>query len=479
MVRSLNKYKGLLILLSFLSFSSCIFRPEYHRPYVDVPESWRLKTDEGTEIANLRWWEQFNDPVLNELIITALQNNNDLKIAVARVYEFYYRLGVTSSALWPEIDGQATASRNLLSLTTIPSVLPRQRLFTQYTALLSLTYEVDVWGRIHSATDAALAELLAEIEARRAVVLTLVTSVAITYIQLRQYDKQLEIANETYKSRIESARLAKIRFDEGLTSELEVEQAASEVQSALVEVKQLEILIPQTENQLSVLLGINPQEINRGTTIDKMNMPPQVPTGLPSDLLENRPDILKAEQILSATVSRVGEARAAMFPQISLTGAYGNESSELHQLLTAPSRVWDYGISLLTPVFDAGRLAYTLDIAIAQKQEALFEYFQVILTAFAEVDTALNAHQKTKELVEVLVVQVKVLTKYLELATLRYNNGQTDYLNVLDAERTLFAAQLDLAAAQGEAFTTLIQLYAALGGGWVIDADMGLPTCKE
>jgi multidrug efflux system outer membrane protein len=354
-------------------------------------------------------------------------------------------------------------------------VLKNQRLFNQYTAILSLSYEIDVWGRIHSATDASLAELLAEVQARRAVVLTLIASVATGYIQLRQFDKQLEIANETYKSRVDSLKLAEVRFKEGLTSDLEVQQAASEVQSALVEVKQLEISIPKTENQLCVLLGITPQKINRGISIDKLSMPAYVPPGLPSDLLENRPDILEAEQILSATVSRVGEARAAMFPQISLTGAYGNQSSELHQLLTAPSRVWDYGISILTPVFDAGRLAYTVDVAIAQRQEALYKYFQVILNAFAEVNTALIAHQKTKELVQVLTKQVQVLSEYLHLAVLRYDNGQTDYLNVLDAERTLFASQLDLAAAQSEAFTTLIQLYAALGGGWVIDADYGLP----
>lgn len=467
--------RKILTLLILLSFSSCIFRPQFHRPCVEVPENWRVETDEGCDIANLRWWQQFNDPVLDELIVIALQNNNDLKVAIARVYEFYFRLGITSAALWPEIDGNASATRNEASLTVIPSVLKSQRLFNQYTALLSLSYEIDVWGRIHSATDAALAELLAEVQARRAVVLTLVASVATGYIQLRQFDKQLEIANETYKSRVESLKLAEVRFKEGLTSDLEVQQAASEVQSALVEVKQLEISIPQTENRLCVLLGITPQKINRGISIDKLSMPSYVPAGLPSDLLENRPDILKAEQILSATVSRVGEARAAMFPQISLTGAYGNQSSELHQLLTAPSRAWDYGISLFTPVFDAGRLAYTVDVAIAQRQEALYEYFQVILNAFAEVNTALIAHQKTKELVQVLTKQVQVLTEYLHLAVLRYNNGQTDYLNVLDAERTLFSSQLDLAAAQSEAFTTLIQLYAALGGGWVIDADYGLP----
>lgn len=446
---------------------------------METPEAWRFPADEDNVIANLRWWEQFQDPVLNQLIVTALENNNDLKVAVHRVYEFYSTLGIVSAALWPAITGNAAANRNEVSLTLVPTtVAPNQRVFNQYITLLNLSYEVDIWGRIHSATDAALADLLSQIEARRGVVLTLVSSVAIAYIQLRQFDKQLEIAHDTYKSRIDSYNLAKIRYQEGLTSDLEVQQAASEVQSALVEVKQLEISIPRTENQISALLGILPQPIPRGTSITQLNMPFEVPAGLPSDILFNRPDIMQAEQNLSATVSRVGEAIAAMFPQISLTGFYGNESSELHKLLTAPSRAWQYGIALLSPVFDAGKLGYAVNVAVAVQKQALYRYFQVIINAFAEVNTALIAHQKSKELVHVLFQQVDILKEYLHLATLQYNNGQTDYLNVLDAERTLFQSQLDLAQAQGEAFTTLIQLYAALGGGWVIDADNGLP-CQD
>ena len=252
---------------------------------------------------------------------------------------------------------------------------------------------------------------------------------------------------------------------------MEVRQAEAEAQQALIEVKRLEILIPQTENLLSVLIGSNPESIERGRTLQELEMPPEVPSGLPSGLLEQRPDILQAEQQLIAANARVGEARARLFPQITLTGTYGHQSRELDNLFTGSSRVWQYGANLFQQLFDAGRLLYELEAVKAVRLQALYNYFLIVQTAFRQVNDALIGHEKTLELVKVLKDQVFVLQDYLRLAKLQYNEGETDYLNVLDAERKLFTSQLDFVQAQADSFISLIQLYAALGGGWVVEAD--------
>lgn len=459
------------ICIVFLALlSSCMLRPTYHRPCVDTPDSWRVEAD-TCDATNMLWWEQFNDPILNGLIVTALEENLDLKVAVARVYEYYYRLGVAQSQLFPQVYGNGGATRQEASLATFPLIDPRFRYTNQYNLFGTLTYEADIWGRIQSGADVAMAELLSKTQARRAVVLTLVKSVATSYLLLRQYDKQLVISVETVASREESLKLARYRFEEGMTSEIEVKQAEAEVQSAIISVKQLEISIAQTENLISVLIGKNPQPIIRGRTLDQLTMPFDVPAGIPSDILQNRPDVLEAEELLAASTSAIGVAKANFFPQISLTGLFGNESAELHRLLTSPAQTWQYGGTFLQPIFTGGLLVSQLGIAEAQHDEALYTYLSTILKAFQEVDDALIAHKKTLELVQVQKKQVEVLKDYLHLAHLQYDEGETDYLNVLDAERSLFDAQLNYAQAQSESFITLVDLYAALGGGWVVDAD--------
>lgn len=488
-----------LLVLMFL-LPSCSFTPRYERPCMEMPEQWRVPSDETETVINVRWWEKLNDPVLDDLIEEALASNKDLRIATARIAQFIAQLGILSSELYPQIFGQATASRTRASQTLtqdldlsksnksssspdsyagqgaggVGGLLP-SKIFPAYSndyrTVLTASYEVDLWGRIRNATEASFAELIGQIYARRTVILTLISSVASSYILLRQYDMQLQISQQTYHSRKQSYELAKVRFEEGLTSELEVAQALAEMDQAAIQVIQFQTLIPQQENLLSVLIGHPPNAIARGLSINGWQLPPDIPAGLPVDLLEQRPDILQAEEQMIAANFRIGEARALYFPDITLTGFYGYESAELHRLFTDPSRTWQWMANLLQPIFTGWRITSTVDLAKARKQEALYNYLQTILTALQEVNDALIAHKNAKEAVIVENRRVQDYALYLHLATLQYQNGLVDYLNVLDAERRLYASQLDLAQGQANVFITLVNIYKALGGGWVIDAE--------
>lgn len=456
----------------FLALIGCI-RPHYEPQYVDIPEDWRLETDEGSTLCNFRWWEQFDDPVLNEYILVALKNNQDLKVAIARVMEFYAQFGIVSASLLPTIEGNASYQRTQMSnaLATTPPTAGIPRIYNDYLAYFSLSWELDFWGRICSASQAAYFDYLGQIEARRAVVLTLVASVATAYINLRTLDEQLEISRKTLKSRQNSLKLAKSRFELGETSFLEVVQAEAQLEIAAISLLQFERSIPQQENQLSILLGENPHEIERGASIEAFEYPASIPAGLPSDLLTRRPDIVEAEDNLISANARVTEARALFFPQFTLTGVYGSESSKLSRFLTSPAEFWQYGLAAVQTIFDSGRILYGVEKAKAVRDEALFNYRQKILNAFAEVNNALVATRMNIKLVEEHRIQVKVLKEYLHLAVLRYQEGEVDYLNVLDAERTLFDAELSLAQSQADNFNAVVELYSALGGGWVMDAD--------
>jgi multidrug efflux system outer membrane protein len=463
-----------------LIISSCNMAPMDYRPMVEIPHEYRLElknADDSTTCANLRWWQEFNDVVLDQLIVDALANNNDLKIAIARVQEFFGLLGIVSSELFPQIDGTLDKTRQQLSLGAVTPLSPIYRRFNTYVAQFNAFYALDIWGKIKNSSDAAFNDYLAQVEVRRTVVLTLVTAVANSYIDLRKLDKQIEISINTLKTRIEAERIAKARFDGGLTSELEYKQAQSETESAIIAIKGFEILIPQQENLISVLIGKIPGPIPRGQTLNTMTMPPVIPVGIPSELLGRRPDILKAENDLIATNFRIGVARAAFFPDIVLTGYYGNQSIQLQDLLTSKFVSWAHSINLFQPIFTGGRLISQLEVAKAINNQAAYNYRQIILNAFREVNDALIAHKKNLELVVEQTKQVEIFQRYRYLAELQYNNGQSDYLNVLDAERRLFEAELLLADTEGDSYTSLINLYRALGGGWVIDADnlqMGL-----
>jgi outer membrane protein, multidrug efflux system len=452
--------------LSYLIILTGCLRPHYTPQYVRVPEQWRIEADEGSTLCNQRWWEQFQDIVLDGLIETALRNNQDLQIAISRVFEYYARLGVTHAALYPTVNGNASYTRTQSSLVTLGSPPENMRINNNFRAYVSLAWELDFWGRLRSASDAAYADLLRQVEIRRGVVVSVVASVARAYITLRALDLQLEISKKTLQTRLDSLRLAQSRFELGETSEIEVKQAESEVEVAAIRVIAFERAVVQQENLLSILIGDNPRDIERGAPL----------------YFTRRPDIAAAENLLIAANARVSQARALFFPQINLTGLYGSESRELKDFLTGPSEIWQYGLSAVQIIFDAGKTGYLVDEAKALRDEALFQYRQTILTAFREVEDALIATIKNKELVNEHEKQVKVLSDYLHLAQLRYAEGEIDYLNVLDAERSLFNAQLDLVQAQADSFIAIVNLYSALGGGWVDEADaeaLSQVTCNE
>lgn len=489
-----HRFSSLFFFCFIFFLPSCVLYTPYKRSCLEIPDSWRTPGNETSTEVNIKWWEQLEDPVLDQLILEAIENNNDIQIAVARVAQFKARLGIVSSQLYPQITAQGTGSRQRMSQTlpgqldfigsqsssaSTPLPIPflpanfgqTSAFLNNYQGVLNAAYELDLWGKIRSATDASYAELLAQVETRRTVILTIISSVANSYIILRQYDRQLQISLQTLKSRQESYELAFVRFVEGLTSELEVKQAASEVDEAQIQVIQLNELIPQQENLISILIGHPPASIIRGSTIEQWKLPPQIPQGLPSDLLEQRPDIRQAEDLLIAANARIGEARALFFPDLTFTGYYGTQSGQVHELFTNPSKIWLLSGNLLQPIFEGGRLISNLDLTNAVKREAYYNYRQTILTAFQEVDNALVAHEQSKKALIAEYQRVEDLRDYLKLATLQYENGLVDYLNVLDAERRLFSAQLDLAQSQAFVFTTLVNIYQSLGGGWVIDAD--------
>lgn len=460
-----------LFLVLSLFLSSCNLEPIYKRPCMPMPAQWRLATNEESTSVNIEWWQELGDPILDALILQALQNNKELKVAAWRVCEFYAHYKIVNSQLYPQINLEGSAFRERYPDQT--SFLPFgfDPIQSQYRYAFNLDYEIDFWGKIRSLSHAAFAELLGSVENRRNVVLTLVASVARTYIFLRQLDLELEIALNTLADRKEYLRLAKLRYEGGLTSEIEVMQAISVLEETEAVVISLQKRIPMEENLLSILLGTSPTCIIRGKSLYELHVIPYIPTGLPCELLCRRPDILEAESHLIAANANIGAARALFFPALSLTGLFGGESFQLSKLFSKSSRAWAIGGSFVQQIFTGGRLTGQLNLTIAEKQAMLYQYEQTILNAFKEVNDALISHQQAQKLVIIERRRVAAEAQYLHLAWLRYYNGETDYLTVLDAERRFFDSQINLAQAQGSTLLSLVEIYKTLGGGWVLQAD--------
>lgn len=460
--------KTVLAIAVGLALGGCSLAPTYQRPEVPVPARWEVNIQQANDLANTTWWKQFRDPVLDQLIQIALQENKDVQIAVARVEEYMGRYGVTRSAQFPQVGANADAARTRNSESG--GITPGANPVNAFQINLGVSFELDLWGKLRSATEAARAQLLATEETRRTVILTLVSQLANSYVQLLDYDKQLTVTRETLRTRSESVRINRLRFKAGLISELDYQQAIAEYQNAAVQVPLLERQIAQQENAISLLLGRNPGQIARGVPLDRLTLP-QVPGGLPSELLERRPDIRQAEQQLIAANAQIGVAKAAFFPSISLTGLFGYASTDLSDLFKGPSRTWQFAGALAQPIFTGGALTGQLQVAEAIQQQALLNYQQVIQNAFAEVDNSLIAVKKLREQLKDEAAQVKALQRYLDLATLRYQNGYSDYLTVVDAERNLYSAQLQYVRDQGSLFVALVNLYKAMGGGWIEQAE--------
>ncbi len=457
--------KPLIVALLALLAGGCMVGPDYVRPPVDAPAAWRLGEPEVRNLANTPWWEQFGDPVLNDLIAEALRANKDLLIATARIDEFAGKYGFVRSGLFPQVGAGYEPSRQ----RNIPAGATQPATYNSYSAVLSANWEIDLWGRIRRQTEAANAQLLASEEGRNAVILSLLGSVAGAYINLRDLDRQLEIARATAKSRGESYDLFKLRFEGGLISLLELSQNKSQYEEALATIPPLEKAIAQQENGLSVLLGRNPGPIARGKDIDQLLLP-AIPAGLPSDLLERRPDLRRAEQDLIAANALIGAAKAMYFPTISLTGLFGYASPSLSSLFDGPSKVWQYAAPITMPIFTAGAIAGQVQAAEAVQQQALFRYQKAIQEAFREVDDSLVSQDRTRAQLLAQGRQVEALQQYASTARLRYDNGYTSFIEVLDAERSLFNAQLQFVQTQQVQLQAMVNLYLAMGGGWVVEA---------
>ena len=453
-----------------LVLSGCMVGPDYRRPEIDVPAAWRLGSTEASEISNIAWWDQFQDPVLSNLVRTALANNKDLEIATANVDQAAAQYGIVRSAQLPQIGGNAAAERQRLSGTTALGSGSGRGQFNDFGVNLSASFELDIWGRLRRASESARASLLASEQGKGTVVLTVVTTVASSYIQLRALDRQLEIAQHTSQSLGEAARLQRVRFEEGAVPESDYQQAESQYREAVARVPELERQIAQQENFISVLLGQNPGPIPRGRDIDSLLFP-AVPGGLPASLLERRPDIRQAEESLIAANADIGVAKAAYFPDISLTGLLGLESAELSNLFKGPSKVWSFGAGLTQPIFNGGRLRSRVAQAEALQRQALYIYEKSIISAFQDVENALVDRTKFGQVREEQAKNVDALQRFRDLAALRYSEGATIYLEVATAEQSLFNAQLAYVTTQSQLFQSYANLYKAMGGGWVEDAE--------
>lgn len=449
----------------------CTVGPDYRRPVVETPQAWRFEEKEARELVNPPWWEQFNDPVLNELIGSALRENKDLQIATARVEEFRGRYAVARSPLFPQIGAGGNAGRKRSTEQgQVPLPATVRNPVDQYNASFVASWEIDFWGKFRRASESARANLLATAEGRKSVILSLVTSVAGAYVNLRDLDRQLEIAQGTAKSREESYRIFRLRFQGGLISELEMSQVESEYAQALATIPGIEKAVAQQENALNVLLGRNPGPIQRGKTIDDLKLP-NVPAGLPSDLLVNRPDVRQAEQDLISANAQIGVARAQYFPSISLTGLFGWESTKLSGLFSGPANTWNWAVPVAQPIFTAGAIAGQVKTAEALREELLLQYQKVIQNAFRDVEDALVDQKRSREQLDAQARQLEALTLYARTARLRYDNGYTSYIEVLDSEQSLFNAELSYVQTQGGLLQALINLYKATGGGWVVTAE--------
>lgn len=461
---------GAVLTLSLL-LASCAVGPNYKRPVVEVPTEFRgpdaSPPETGRSLADEKWFDLFEDPVLKELVSTALEQNFDLRIATERVLQARAQLGITRSDLFPTLnaDAQFVANRGS-SAGAIPFIAKGTNLDVSYTqAGFTLGWELDVWGRLRRLKESARAEYLATEEARHGVTTTLISDVTGTYFLLRELDLELEIARKTRTVAEDGLRLTQLRRTQGVATGLDVSQAEQFLYTATAEIASIERAIAQTENALSLLLGNNPGDIPRGRALEDFT-PPQVPPGLPSTLLERRPDIREAEAILIAANARIGAARAQYFPQISLTGFLGGQSRSLSDLFTGPARFWNFAPGVVLPIFNAGRVRSNVRFTEAQQREMLLRYEKAIQNAFGEVSDSLIGYRKTVEQREQQQRLVNALRETQRLSTLRYRGGLDSYLQVLDADRNLFVGDLTLARLRQRELDSIVQLYRALGGGW-------------
>jgi len=481
MTATLKHIHFLFLLIAVAGLTGCTVGPNYKRPAADVPVTYRGSTTEqaapapastqppaakpeprSPSLGDEKWWEVFQDKELQALIRTALKNNYDVRIAATRVLQAQAQLGITRADQFPSVgSGGNIGSQQSPQIGPIPGYQ-----ITQGQLTASAAWNLDFWGKYRRATQAARANLLANEWAQKEVTATLVASLATAYFELRELDLELEISKQTLDSRSQSLKLTKTLEQHGINSLLDVRQSEQLVYTAATEIPDFERQIAQLENAISILLGNNPGDVPRGLKLTEQPHAPEVPAGLPSSLLERRPDVREAEQNLIAANAQIGVARAAYFPQVALTGTAGYESPALTNLFTGPAGIWNLAASVSQPIFEGGRLKSNVRLAEAQHEQILLSYQQTIQGAFRDVSNGLIAYRKNREF---RIQQEHLLESAQDAARLsevRFKAGTTDYLEVLTNETNSFSAALGLAQAQANELIALVQVYEALGGGW-------------
>ena len=462
--------RGLALVALSVLLISCAMGPDYSRPHIFTSDTFRMAEDQKDlpSLANTPWWELYHDEQLQKLIRIALEENKDLKRAVATVDEFAARALVAKTDFAPQMNATVYApvfgnSKNV-AFPGFPNPF-------NYYVQGNLAWEIDIWGRIRRSNEAALGDLLSREENRRGLIVQLVGGVAQAYFDLRQFDMQMDIAQRTLEAWEESVRISQARLRQGMINKLDLDQFEAERENAAARIAELKRQISQKENELSVLLGRNPGQVSRGRLLIEQAMPPVVPAGLPSELLQRRPDVIQAEQGLAAATARIGMAKADRFPKLSITGILGIASPQLSRLVAHETFFGAAGPSLAGPLFNAQILGFQQKAAEAQSRQALAQYEQTILTAFREVEDALVGVSTAREQAAAQERQVNALQSALRLANLRYKGGLANYLDVLIAQRSLFDAELSLAATRRLHLVSIVQLYKALGGGWSPEMD--------
>ena len=459
--------KKIFLAISLLIFIvGCSVGPDYVRPDLEMPDSTLLMQDYTVEdslalaLADTTWWELFGDTVLTYLIKTAVQENNDIKIAAARVDEFMGLYGVNQSDYYPKFD--VGASGRVGEYNADGTNFRAER----WTVDLSAFWEIDIWGKIRRANEAALADLLAAEEVRRGVILSITSLLASSYFDLLSLDSQLEIARRTVETRAKQLDLFQQRWEKGDISQLEISQLESEYWFAKSQIPFLEQNIIQLENAISVLLGRNPGPIPRGQLLENLALP-EIPESMPSQLLERRPDVLQAEQELISANARIGVVKSLYYPSLSLTGLVGFSNNDIAKLFDPSSFVWNAGGSLLAPLFRAGEISNQVDAAEAVQRQAFFNYIKSVQTAFSDAQNSLVERVKTEEKYFSDGKRRDALSTYRNLSQLRYDEGATSYLEVLDAERNLFASELDYAQSRATTLKSVVRIFSSLAGGWL------------
>jgi outer membrane protein, multidrug efflux system len=455
------------IILASSLVGGCMVGPNYHKPAVQTPSAYRdLRENPQAQAqvasyADLPWWQVFPDPALQDLIRTALKQNYDLQTATERINAARAQLAITRSSLFPQVQGDGNFTGG------------KQQFFPLKANILELTadasFQLDLFGKLRRETEAARAQVLATQAAQQTVVLTLVSDVASDYFALLELDLELQISQDTVKTQEDSVKLTSFRLDHGVATKLDVLQAQQVLDTANAQIPDLERQIGQEEDAISVLLGDYPQGVPRGQPLVEQALPPDVPPGLPSSLLERRPDIRQAEQVLVAANAEIGVAKAQFFPQISLTGSGGGafgRSGLFTSMMSSQTAIWSYGVQVSQPIFTGGALRGNLHLAESQHQQALIAYKQAIQQAFGDVSDALIGYQKFHEVRVRQEEAVRDLAESVRLSIMRYKYGTAAYLEVLDGQRSLFAAEITLAQARGNEYQSLVQIYKALGGGW-------------